>query len=109
MGAETEDRLSDMVVAGTVSAKTDRLEGIVDFTEQQDPLENLNTWSYNTNKLMDLVMKTTHPSTRRRWFTKLWEQELWQRQSDLSLLISIFNPQEFKRHICGLNGVNIHR
>jgi len=58
--AETEDCLSDMVVAGTVSAKTDRLEGIVDFTEQQDPLENLNTWSYNTNKLMDLVMKTTH-------------------------------------------------
>ena len=54
--AETEDCLSDMVrnliivflsltlvafkfelqvVAGTVSAKTDRLEGIVDFTEQQ--------------------------------------------------------------------------
>merc|ERR1711936_1069205 len=58
--AETEDCLSDMVVAGTVSAKTDRLEGIVDFTEQQDPLENLNTWSYNTNKLMDLVIKTTH-------------------------------------------------
>jgi len=58
--AETEDALSDMVVAGTVSAKTDRLEGIIDFTEQQDPLENLNEWSFNTNKLMDLVMKTTH-------------------------------------------------
>ena len=58
--AETEDCLSDMVVAGTVSAKTDRLEGIVDFTEQQDPLENLNQWSSNTNKLMELVMKTTH-------------------------------------------------
>lgn len=58
--AETEDALSDMVVAGTVSAKTDRLEGIIDFTEQQDPLENLNQWSFNTNKLMDLVMKTTH-------------------------------------------------
>lgn len=57
---ETEDCLSDMVVAGTVSAKTDRLEGIVDFTEQQDPLENLNQWSSNTNKLMELVMKTTH-------------------------------------------------
>lgn len=57
---ETEDCLSAMVVAGTVSAKTDRLEGIVDFTEQTDPLENLNQWSYNTNKLMDLVMKTTH-------------------------------------------------
>jgi len=58
--AETEDALSDMVVAGTVAAKTDRLEGIVDFTEQQDPLENLNEWSFNTNKLMDLVMRTTH-------------------------------------------------
>ena len=49
--AETEDCLSDMVsaiqlrivstfiyhqvVAGTVTAKTDRLEGIIDFTEQQ--------------------------------------------------------------------------
>ena len=33
--SETEDCLSDMVVAGTVSAKTDRLEGIVDFTEQE--------------------------------------------------------------------------
>ena len=32
---ETEDCLSDMVVAGTVSAKTDGLEGIVDFTEQE--------------------------------------------------------------------------
>merc|ERR1712106_463074 len=58
--AETEDALSDMVVAGTVSAKTDRLEGIIDFTELQDPLENLNQWSFNTSKLMDLVMKTTH-------------------------------------------------
>ena len=26
----------------------------------QDPLEALNSWSSNTNKLMDLVMKTTH-------------------------------------------------
>jgi len=58
--AQTEDCLSEMVVAGTVSAKTDRLEGIIDFTEQQDPLENLNDWSSNTNKLMDLVMKATH-------------------------------------------------
>merc|ERR550519_1419349 len=58
--AETEDCLSDMVVAGTVSAKTDRLEGIIDFTEQENPLENLNSWSCNTNRLMDLVMKATH-------------------------------------------------
>ena len=26
----------------------------------QDPLEALSSWSSNTNKLMDLVMKTTH-------------------------------------------------
>ena len=49
------------VVSGAVSAKTDRLEGIIDFSQQdQDPLESLNVWSNNTNKLMDLVMKTTH-------------------------------------------------
>jgi len=59
--AKAEDSLSEMVVSGAVSAKTDRLEGIIDFSQQdQDPLENLNTWSNNTNKLMDLVMKTTH-------------------------------------------------
>jgi len=58
--SEAEDCLSDMVVSGAVTAKTDRLEGIIDFSQQQDPLENLNEWSSNTNKLMDLVMKTTH-------------------------------------------------
>jgi len=58
--SKAEDCLADMVVAGSVNAKTDRLEGIIDFSQQQDPLENLNEWSSNTNKLMDLVMKTTH-------------------------------------------------
>jgi len=58
--SKAEDCLSDMVVSGAVTAKTDRLEGIIDFSQVQDPLENLNDWSSNTNKLMDLVMKTTH-------------------------------------------------
>merc|ERR1711874_371584 len=59
--SETEDSLSAMVVAGTVSAKTDRLEGIVDFTEvEKDPLERLNDWSSNISALMGHVMKTTH-------------------------------------------------
>eukprot|EP00088_Acartia_fossae_P060400 TRINITY_DN7231_c0_g2_i1.p1 TRINITY_DN7231_c0_g2~~TRINITY_DN7231_c0_g2_i1.p1 ORF type:complete len:289 (-),score=104.84 TRINITY_DN7231_c0_g2_i1:86-952(-) len=59
--SKAEDCLSEMVVSGAVTAKTDRLEGIIDFRQQnQDPLENLNQWSTNTNKLMDLVMKTTH-------------------------------------------------
>ena len=52
--------LFTQVVSGAVTAKTDRLEGIIDFSQVQDPLENLNDWSSNTNKLMDLVMKTTH-------------------------------------------------
>jgi len=59
--SETEDSLSEMVVAGTVSAKTDRLEGIVDFSEaDKDPLETLNEWSSNISSLMGHVMKTTH-------------------------------------------------
>jgi len=58
---KAEDCLSEMVVSGAVTAKSDRLEGIIDFRDQnQDPLEALNQWSTNTNKLMDLVMKTTH-------------------------------------------------
>jgi len=58
---KAEDSLSEMVVSGAVTAKSDRLEGIIDFRDQnQDPLEALNQWSTNTNKLMDLVMKTTH-------------------------------------------------
>ena len=36
---ETWTHFGVKVVAGTVSAKTDRLEGIVDFTEQQVGLE----------------------------------------------------------------------
>jgi len=58
--SKAEDSLADMVVSGAVQAKTDRLEGIIDFSQQQDPLENLNEWSSNINKLMDHVMKTTH-------------------------------------------------
>lgn len=59
--SETEDNLSTMVVAGTISAKTDRLEGIVDFSDmEKDPLERLNEWSSNISTLMGHVMKTTH-------------------------------------------------
>jgi len=58
--SKAEDSLAEMVVSGAVEAKTDRLEGIIDFSQQQDPLDNLNEWSSNINKLMDHVMKTTH-------------------------------------------------
>lgn len=39
--SKAEDCLSDSVVSGAVTAKTDRLEGIADFSQVQDPLENL--------------------------------------------------------------------
>ena len=37
-----------------------RLDGIVDFTKQQDPNDMLNSWSHNISELLSLVMKTTH-------------------------------------------------
>lgn len=57
---EAEDFLSNMVVNKAVEAKTDRLDGIVDFTKQQDPNDMLNSWSRNNSELLSLVMKTTH-------------------------------------------------
>jgi len=58
--AETEEFLSNLVVNKTVTAKIDRLEGIVNFQRTKDPNDVLNDWSYNINKLMSLVGKTTH-------------------------------------------------
>merc|ERR1712029_1339203 len=58
--AEAEDFLSTMVVNKTVEAKTDRLDGIVDFTKQKDPNDMLNSWSHSISELLSLVMKTTH-------------------------------------------------
>jgi len=58
--AETEEFLSNLVVNKTVQAKIDRLEGIINFQRPKDPNDVLNDWSYNINKLMSLVGKTTH-------------------------------------------------
>ena len=58
--AETEEFLSNMVVNGTVEAKTDRLEGVVNFKRTKNPNDMLNEWSHNISELMSLVQKTTH-------------------------------------------------
>ncbi len=59
--AEAEDALSAMVVSGTVEAKTDRLDGIVEFKKRsQNTNEMLNDWSNSISQLMSLVQKTTH-------------------------------------------------
>ena len=57
---ETEDFLSMMVVNKSVEAKTDRLDGVVDFEKHQDPNDMLNNWSHSVSELLSLVMKTTH-------------------------------------------------
>ena len=62
--AQTEDCLSEMVVAGTVSAKTDGLEGIIGFIEQRDPLKNLNVKTISNDYFLlctDLVCLARFP------------------------------------------------
>lgn len=68
---EIEEFLSNLVVDKTIQAKIDRLEGIVNFTQQKDPNDILNDWSFNINTLMQLVNKTTHLITKEEMVHKL--------------------------------------
>lgn len=68
---EVEEFLSTLVVNKTVQAKIDRLEGIVNFTQQKDPNDLLNDWSHNINTLMQLVNKTNHLITKEEMVHKL--------------------------------------
>ncbi|XP_077526670.1 26S proteasome non-ATPase regulatory subunit 12-like [Haemaphysalis longicornis] len=56
----TEDLLSELVVAGRVWAKTDRLAGVVSFSRHKEPNQVLNEWSHSLNSLMALLSKTSH-------------------------------------------------
>lgn len=69
--AEIEEFLSNLVVSKTVQAKIDRLEGIVNFTQQKDPNDILNDWAHNINTLMNLVNKTNHLITKEEMVHKL--------------------------------------
>lgn len=57
---EAEEFLSQMVTNQTVTAKTDRPAGIVNFGIRKDPSQVLNDWSENLSSLMKLVNNTTH-------------------------------------------------
>ncbi|XP_014284688.1 26S proteasome non-ATPase regulatory subunit 12 [Halyomorpha halys] len=57
---ETEETLSEMVVNKSVTAKTDRPAGVINFTSPQQPNEVLNDWSHNLTDLMRLLNHTTH-------------------------------------------------
>lgn len=68
---EIEEFLSNLVVDKTIQAKIDRLEGIVNFTQQKDPNDILNDWSFNINTLMQLVNKTNHLIVKEEMVHKL--------------------------------------
>lgn len=59
---ETEEFLSNLVSSKTVTAKVDRLDGVVHFqtSQTQDVNAVLNNWSSGLASLMDLVTKTNH-------------------------------------------------
>jgi 26S proteasome regulatory subunit N5 len=61
---ETEEFLSKLVVNKTVTAKIDRLDGIIHFQKKKEPNEVLNEWSHNINQLMQHVNKSTHLITK---------------------------------------------
>lgn len=57
---ETEACLCKLVETGIVSARTDRLAGVVRFTSTQEPAAILDSWAASLSKLMALVNNTTH-------------------------------------------------
>jgi 26S proteasome regulatory subunit N5 len=59
---DTEEFLSNLVCSKTVTAKVDRLDGVVHFQVPQTHDVNavLNNWASGLSSLMDLVTKTNH-------------------------------------------------
>lgn len=59
---ETEEFLANLVSSKTVTAKVDRLDGVVHFqtSQTQDVNAVLNNWSSGLASLMELVTKTNH-------------------------------------------------
>ncbi|XP_047480699.1 LOW QUALITY PROTEIN: 26S proteasome non-ATPase regulatory subunit 12-like [Penaeus chinensis] len=57
---ESEEFLCQLVVSGTVTARMDRLEGIVNFGTTPEHSQLLNSWADSLHHLMALVNKTTH-------------------------------------------------
>ena len=63
---ESEKRLCEQVVKGTVTAKIDRLDGVISFSKQKDTEEILNAWSGNLNSVMNLIGNSNHLITKER-------------------------------------------
>lgn len=63
---EAEKRLCEQVVKAVVTAKIDRLDGIISFTKPKDTEEILNAWSGNLNSVMNLIGNVNHLITKER-------------------------------------------
>ncbi|EIE19531.1 putative 26S proteasome regulatory subunit [Coccomyxa subellipsoidea C-169] len=57
--ADTEKHLSDMVVAGALTARIDRPASIVRFAARREPAVLLNGWACNIRRLLDVVENAT--------------------------------------------------
>jgi 26S proteasome regulatory subunit N5 len=49
-----------LVVSRTVQARIDRPAGIITFAMTRDPIQILDDWSRDVDRLMELIEKTTH-------------------------------------------------
>lgn len=58
--AKTEEFLSKMVSSKTISAKIDRIDGIVNFKKPQQTQDVLNNWSSDIVQLLGLLEKSVH-------------------------------------------------
>lgn len=63
---EAEKRLCEQVVKGTVTAKIDRLDGVISFSKPKNVEEILNSWSGNLNSVMSLIGNCNHLITKER-------------------------------------------
>lgn len=57
---QTEKHVCDMVVAGSMWCRIDRMTGVATFTPAKDPNETLNAWSNNISELLGKVEKMCH-------------------------------------------------
>lgn len=63
---DAEQAISDQVVTGAVSAKIDRLAGVVHFSSAQSATELLTDWSRNLDSVMRLVGEVGHLINKER-------------------------------------------
>lgn len=72
---EMEKYLSDMVVAGEVHAKIDRLEQSIRFKKKPSPQEIVSTWSTSIDALIHKIENTCHEVNRENMVQKALKQK----------------------------------